>query len=125
APVDGTWQWHFTMPDGTELQPKLKLKQHGTNLTGSSSVRAGTDITITNGVIDGDELRFEVVRRHHEATVTTRYTGRRDGDVIRGKVESNWTGESQSYPWEARRLAGIDGSWKWDSFFGERRFESK
>jgi hypothetical protein len=82
-------------------------------------------MAITNGAVNGDEFHFDVVRRYNDTAVTTRYTGRRDGDVIRGKVESNWTGEPQSYPWEARRLAGIDGTWKWFSFFGERRFESK
>ncbi len=125
ATFNGTWQWRFTMPDGTELHPKLKLKQDGARLTGSSTVRPGTEIAITNGVITGDDLQFEVVRARHETTITTRYAGKREGDVIRGKVESNWSGEPRSYPWEARRLSGIEGTWKWTSTFAGRRFESK
>ena len=123
--LDGTWLWHFTMPDGTEVHPKLKLKQDGTNLTGSSSVRSGSETAITNGVVNGEDLQLEVIRDRGEARVITRYSGKRDGDVIHGKVESNWNGEFQSYPWEAHRAAGIDGTWKWFNFFGERRFESK
>jgi len=122
---DGTWQWRFTMPDGTEVNPKLKLKQDGTNLTGISSLRSGTETAITNGLVRGEELQFEVVRERNGATVVTRYAGKRDGDLIHGQVESNWSGESRSYPWEAHRLAGIEGTWKWFTYFGERRFETK
>src|SRR5207247_4985971 len=30
----------------------------------------------------------------------------------------NWTGEEQSYDWEARRVTGAVGTWKWSSSFG-------
>jgi hypothetical protein len=121
---DGSWQWHFSMPDGTEVHPKLKLKQDGTTLSGTSILRGGTETQITNGVVNGDDVRFEVVRERNGARAVTRYSGKRDGDIIRGKVESNWTGEFTSYAWEARRAAGIDGTWKWTSYFGDRPIDS-
>jgi hypothetical protein len=123
--LTGTWQWHLTMPDGTEVHPKLRLKQDGTQLTGTSSIRLGTETAITNGTVQGSELRFDVVRQHNGITVITRYSGRREDKVIRGQVESNWSGEPKTYPWEAHQLSGIEGTWKWYTFFGERRFESK
>lgn len=122
---EGSWQWQFTMPDGTEARPKLKLKQDGTNITGVSTLRTGTETHITNGVVNGDDVRFEVVRERNGTVAITRYSGKRDGDIIRGKVESNWTGEFTRYEWEARRAAGIDGTWKWTAYFGDRPFEAR
>lgn len=123
--VDGSWQWHFTMPDGSEVYPRLKLKQDGTKLTGTSILRVGTETELTNGVVNGDELRFEVRRERNGTTTITRYSGKRDGDVIRGKIESNWTGAVTTYDWEARRASGIDGTWTWTVYFGDRPFEAR
>lgn len=109
----GNWHWKFTMPDGTEVSPTVKLTQDGDKVTGVSRLRSGTEAHITNGVVSGDTVVFEVVRRHHGDTVVTRYAGTREGNLIHGKVESNWSGDAQSYPWEARRQAGIEGTWKW------------
>jgi hypothetical protein len=123
--VTGTWRWKLTMPDGSEVQPRLKLKQEGSELTGTSALRAGTETAITNGSVKGDEIRFEVVRERNGAAAVTRYSGKREFDVIRGKVESNWSGEFTAYDWEARRASGIDGPWKWTNWFGDRPFESR
>jgi len=127
APLDftGTWHWTFTMPDGTEVSPKIKLKQEGDKVTGTSSLRAGTTTPITNGVVIANEVRFEVVRQQFGVAVTTRYSGKLDGKFVRGHVESDWAGQSQSYPWEARRFTGIEGTWKWTNLFGGRAFESR
>jgi hypothetical protein len=123
--VTGTWRWKFTMPDGTEVEPKLKLQQDGSQLTGTSALRAGTETSITNGSVQGDEIRFEVVRERNGVAAVTRYSGKREFDVIRGKVESNWSGEFTAYDWLAQRASGIDGTWKWTNWFGDRAFESR
>jgi len=121
----GTWHWNFTMPDGTSVSPKIKLKQEGDTLTGTSSLRSGTDVSITNAVVAGDRVQFDVVRQQHGAVVTTHYQGKLDGKFVHGTVESDWAGAKQSYPWEARRSVGIEGTWKWSVPFGGRSFESK
>jgi len=125
ADLSGTWHWTFTMPDGTKVAPKLKLKQEGDKLTGTSSVRSGTEIAITNGVVNAGVVHFEVVRHHLGIAVTTRYSGQLDGKFLKGHVESDWAGQAQSYPWEARRYTGIEGLWKWTNSFGGRQFESR
>ena len=39
---------------------------------------------------------------------------------------SNWSGEEQSYDWEAHRSVGATGTWKWStSFGGGPRLESR
>ena len=121
----GNWHWKFTMPDGTEVSPRVKLIQENDKVTGTSRVRSGTEAAITNGVVSGDTVSFEVVRRQHGDTITTRYTGKRDRNLIHGQVESNWAGESRTYPWEAHRQAGIEGTWKWTLEFRGRKFDSR
>src|SRR5688572_8198369 len=76
----GTWHWEFIMPDGTEANPKIKLKQDGALVSGTSRFRGGTETAITNGLVSGNEVRFEVVRRQHGVAVTTRYSGKLEGD---------------------------------------------
>lgn len=123
--VDGTWRWQFRMPDGTEVQPKLKLKQEAGRITGTSSHRGGPDVAITNGVIDGNAVRFDVVRERNGIQATTHYEATLEGNHLKGTVESdwNWSGERQRYAFEARRAAGIEGRWKWKALFREREFD--
>src|SRR5438552_3960730 len=61
-PLDGSWRWNFIMPDGTTVRPKLVLSVKDGKLTGTTSFRAGSETPITNAVLKGDELRFDVVR---------------------------------------------------------------
>ncbi|HXI51105.1 MAG TPA: hypothetical protein VNH84_06360 [Candidatus Saccharimonadales bacterium] len=121
----GSWHWKFAMPDGTEVNPTLKLTQQGATVTGTSRIRSGTETEITNGVVNGDSVSFEVVRELHGERLVTRYTGKRLGNIIRGNVESSWAGEARTYPWEAKRQAGIEGTWKWTTEFRGRKFESR
>ena len=97
--VSGTWTWAFTMPDGSVVRPKLKLSQDGETFKGISSVGAGTETPIDNGRLQGDQLSFEVVRERDGQQTITRYRGKLGAGVVLGKIESNWTGEFQSYDW--------------------------
>ena len=121
--IDGTWHWTFRMPDGSEVTPKVKLKQEGEALSGKTSHRTGTETSITNGTVRADEIAFDVLRTGHGSTNITHYTGKRAGDVIHGKVETTWDGHPRSYDWEAHRNSGIDGTWKWKVLFGEREID--
>src|SRR5207244_7498049 len=56
----GNWSWNFTMPDRTAVRPKVKLVQDGDKVTGTSSLRPGTEIAITNGVLQDKVVTFEV-----------------------------------------------------------------
>lgn len=107
------------MPDGSKLEPRAKLRQEGSRLTGTARFRADTDVEIRNGTIHGDQLSFQVVRERDGQTVTTTYRGKRSGETIKGTIESNWSGETKTYPWEAR-LASADasGTWQWKAWVG-------
>jgi hypothetical protein len=114
ATASGTWRWTFTMPDGSKVEPRLKLKQEGNNLTGTSRFREGFDAPITEGRIEGNQLSFTVARERQGMKVTTLYKGTRSGDRISGTIESDWNGQKQTFPWEALRFSkDPTGTWEW------------
>jgi hypothetical protein len=119
--VTGTWNSDFRMPDTTVVKPRLKLVHKDSRLTGVSMIRPGTEVPITNATVRGNQVRFEVVRITHGIPAVTRYAGKWNGDVIKGTMESNWSGQNKSYPWEAKRFSSLTGNWKWGSrTFGSR-----
>jgi hypothetical protein len=124
-PFAGTWLWTFTMPDGTKAEPKVKLQEVEGRLVGTSSFRPGTAAPVTNLTVQGDALAFDVIRERNGQQTITHYSGQLSGDTIQGKIQSNWSGEKQTYPWEAQRLAGVDGTWRWTNSFGRTRGEAK
>src|SRR5689334_10041587 len=77
-PLDGSWRWNFAMPDGTTVRPKLVLAVKNGKLTGTTSFRAGTEAPITNAVLNGDQLRFDVVRDRDGQQIVTTYSGKWD-----------------------------------------------
>src|SRR3989442_12656819 len=90
AAIDGTWRWTFIMPDGTTSRPKLILAMEDGKLTGTTSFRPGSEAPITNAVLNGEELRFQVVRQREGQEIVTSYLGKWNGKEIKGKIESNW-----------------------------------
>ena len=118
-PIEGTWRWTFAMPDGTTTRPKLILAMRDGKLTGTSSFRPGSETSITNAVLNGDELRFQVIRQREGQDIVTTYMGQWRGQEIKGRIESNWAGEKQTFDWEAQRAKlGIEGTWQWTNYFG-------
>jgi len=134
AEVVGTWRWNFVMPDGSTNRPKLILTLENGQLIGTNSYRPGTEAPITNAVLKGEELRFQVVRKRDDEEIVTTYSGKWSTNAIKGKIESNWAGTKQIFDWEAQRAnIGIEGVWRWtNSFFarpggrgGGRGFETR
>jgi hypothetical protein len=130
-PLGGTWRWTFTMPNGTTVRPKLKLAMADGQITGTTSFRPGSEAPITNAVISGDELRFQVIRQRQGQDVVTTYRGKWSETAIKGSIESDWAGEKQTFAWDAQRAhLGVEGVWRWtNSFFtgfgGGRGFGSR
>src|SRR5881397_4211240 len=123
--LDGVWKWSFTMPDGTKAEPKVRLKQEGDAFTGSSIPRAGMAIPIIDPKLEGDKVSWTVVREAGGRKVTTRYEGRVEGETIKGTIHSDWAGEPRRYDWLAKRAPNTPaGTWKWETAFGNTRFES-
>jgi hypothetical protein len=105
--VDGTWAW--TMPGrngGPERKMTLKLKTEGDKVTGTltSPGRDGatTETKIEDAKLKGDEISFTVTREFNGNKMVSKYTGK-VGETIKGKIEFERNGETQSRDWEAKR----------------------
>lgn len=98
----GTWKWSFTTQNGQTRETTLKLKLDGDKLTGSISGRGG-ETDITEAKLDGESISFQVTREFNGNKFTQKYTGKISGDTIKGKVEFERNGQTQSRDWEAKR----------------------
>jgi hypothetical protein len=121
--IEGTWGWKFIMPDGAVAHPILKISFDDGKLTGTSSFRGGGESPIINGILKRDQIRFQVIRQRDGQDITTTYTGKWSGKTIEGKIECDWAGHPQSYDWEARRVEGVEGQWRWAVAIGERNIQ--
>jgi len=107
----GTWTWTGRGGGGGggggERKMTLKLKTEGEKVTGTLSFpgRDGQtrDTEISNGKLKGDELSFSVTREFNGNKMTAKYNGKVTADSIKGKIETERNGETQSRDWEAKR----------------------
>lgn len=102
ATAAGTWKWSFEIPGGQTLEPSAKLTQAGDKLTGVLTM-GDRERPISEGTVKGAEVRFKVVSKRDDRTVTSNYQGTLSGDTIKGKWDSDWTGEVVTRDWEAKR----------------------
>ena len=97
----GTWKWTITAGNNNR-EVTLKLKLDGDKLTGTISGR-NNDTEISDGTFKDGDISFNVVRERNGNKVTTKYTGKVSGDSIKGKIESERNGQTNSRDWEAKR----------------------
>jgi len=102
AAASGTWNTALIINDGNRIEGTLKLKQDGDKLTGAVA-RNDTETAIEDGKIAGDEITFKVIRERDGRKVTGKYKGKITGDSVKGKVESDWSGDWQTLDWEGTR----------------------
>jgi hypothetical protein len=99
----GTWKWTVMRGDN-KIDVTLKLKLEGDKLTGSQVGRDGKDIAIEDAKCKDGELSFAVTRTGNNGNkMTTKYSGKVDGDTIKGKSERERDGKTTSTDWEAKR----------------------
>ena len=76
ASASGNWNTALILGDGNRIEGTLKLKQ------------------------DGDKLTGATVRNENETRIQD---GKIAGDAVKGKVESDWSGDWQTLDWEGTR----------------------
>ena len=109
--VDPTGKWTWTTPGrngGPDRTSTLELKLQGEKLTGKMiSPARGTqpprETEITDAKLKGEEISFTLVREFNGNKMTSKYTGKLSADSIKGKIEFERNGETQSRDWEAKR----------------------
>ena len=108
ADPTGTWTWSTPGRNGgPDRKSTLKLKLEGEKVTGTLSApgRGGqsSDVEISEGKVKGDEITFAVTREVQGNKFTAKYNGKISGDSIKGKIQTERNGETQSRDWEAKR----------------------
>jgi hypothetical protein len=100
--IAGTWTWTSTF-GGQTRERTLKLKFEKGTLSGSLSGREGQETAIQDAKFKDGEISFVVVRERDGQKMTSKYTGKLTGDTIKGKIEFERDGQTQSRDWEAKR----------------------
>jgi hypothetical protein len=85
--IDGNWKSTFKAQDGTERTTTYKLKLDGDKLTGTVSGRNNTETAIEDGTFKDGTVSFSVTREFNNNKVTIKYSGKLDGDTIKGSSE--------------------------------------
>jgi hypothetical protein len=102
ADPTGTWKWTFEA-GGKTREGKLKLKKEGDKLTGAVIGRNNQETTIEDAKLKDGEVSFTVTRERNGQKFTTKYSGKISGDTIKGKMEFERDGKTESRDWEAKR----------------------
>jgi hypothetical protein len=102
ANLTGTWKSKVNF-GGQARESTLKLKLDGGKLTGSVTGRMGQEMPIQDGKYEKGEVSFNVVREANGQKFTLKYHGKVTGDEIKGQMEFEREGNSQSIDWEAKR----------------------
>ncbi len=97
----GTWKWTVSM-GGQDREVTLKLKLEGDKLTGAQVGRDGQETAIQDAKYKNGEISFTVVRERNGVKITTKYTGKQTGETIKGKIESDRDGQTQTSDWAAK-----------------------
>jgi hypothetical protein len=98
----GTWKWTVKFND-QEREFTLKLKLDGDKLTGTMTGRDGKDTPIEDATYKDGEVKFNVTRERDGQKFTVKYSGKVEGDTLKGKSEFERDGQTQSRDWEAKR----------------------
>lgn len=106
ADTDPTGTWKWTMQFGknkTEREVTLKLKLDGEKLTGSMPGRNNEEIAIEEGTFKDGTVSFKVTRERNDQKFTTKYSGKLEGDTLKGTTEFERNGQTRSREWVAKR----------------------
>jgi hypothetical protein len=98
----GTWKWTVNF-GGQSREAKLKLKLEADKLTGTVIGRNNQETAIEDGKYKDSEVSFHVTRERDGQKFTIKYRGKVRGDEIKGKIEFEREGQTQSIDWDAKR----------------------
>ena len=98
----GTWKWTIEF-GGQSREGSCKLKLEDGKLTGAVMGRNGQETPIQDGKYKNGEVSFKVVRERDGQKFTVKYHGKVSGDSLKGQIEFEREGNSQSMDWEAKR----------------------
>ncbi|HET6883302.1 MAG TPA: hypothetical protein VFI31_24240 [Pirellulales bacterium] len=98
----GTWKWSVTRNNQTR-EMTLKLKLEGDKLSGAMLGRDNQERPIEDAKYKDGEVSFTVTREFNGQKMVFKYNGKVSGDTIKGKVEFQRDGQTNSFDWEPKR----------------------
>jgi hypothetical protein len=102
ADPSGTWTWTVNTPNGQSFESTATFKREGDKVTGTVSGRRG-DTAISDGQFKDGTLTFTVMREREGRKMVSKFTGKVDGNAIKGTMTMDRGDGAQSRPWEAKR----------------------
>ena len=102
ADPTGTWKWSAMGKDNNSVEMTLKLKLEGDKLTGTVS-RGNQDTAIADASFKDGTVAFTVTVERGGNKFVSKYNGKLDGDTIKGKIETDRGGKTNSRDWLAKR----------------------
>src|SRR5262245_18615835 len=106
AQVAGSWKLTVAYQQGITFNATLDLVQTGSALSGTYMGEQG-QTPITDGLILGDEILFEVARNPDGKSYKLKYAGTVAGDTIKGSVVYNFDGLTGALDFEGKRVSGL------------------
>jgi len=99
----GTWTWSVQR-NGQTRESTLSLALKDGTLTGSLSGRGG-DTAIGEATFKDNAIAFTVVREFNDTKFVVKYSGKLDGDTIKGSIvlPGRDGGDPQTVDWTATR----------------------
>lgn len=101
-PYEGTWKWTVTFNNNTREQT-LKLTSKDGKPEGAILGRNNQETKIEDASFKDGVIAFTVNRERNGAKVASKYSGKVEGDTIKGKIETEANGQTNSRDWEAKR----------------------
>ncbi|MCA9128535.1 MAG: alpha/beta hydrolase [Planctomycetales bacterium] len=115
----GLWEWESGF-GGRTRQQQIRLTAETGQLAGTyespqrggsqRSSRFGAEPTpLSNIVLEGDKISFDVTRKFGDNDFTTNYAGVISGDEIAGVTVTLFGGQTRESPWMAKRIVEVSG----------------
>lgn len=86
ADVTGKWSAEVQGRGGQTRTQNMEFKADGAKLTGTLEGMQGNSTPISDGTVDGDTIKFTVVREMNGNTMKSNYVGKVSGDSIAFKM---------------------------------------
>jgi SAM-dependent methyltransferase len=103
ASIAGEWAYRMPTPSG-ELEATLVLKTEGSTLTGTFAFPENRKLEISQGTVDGNQLKFTVRRdRQGGGAMVYKMSATVEGDQIKGGAEADMDGQPVKTEWTAKR----------------------
>jgi hypothetical protein len=110
----GTWKWEQQGRGGQTRTSTLNLKLDGDKLTGSMLGRDDEQIAIKEATFKDNTIAFKVTRQFNDREFTQSFTGKLEGDTIKGTIKSERQDGPVEREWLAKRDANPAGTWTWE-----------